>query len=71
MTEVNGVTLLERKMDIEISSLTITLTETLAIIIQTVVLEKIFLRLPIARSGLIFLQYWKETLPFVLLLLTE
>lgn len=71
MTEVNGVTLLERKMDIEISSLTITLTETLAIIIRTVVLEKIFLRLPIARSGLIFLQYWKETLPFVLLLLTE
>lgn len=71
MTEVNGVTLLERKMDIEISSLTITLTETLAIIIRTVVLEKIFLRLPIATSGLIFLQYWKETLPFVLLLLTE
>lgn len=71
MTEVNGVTLLERKMDIEISSLTITLTETLAIIIRTVVLEKIFLRLPIARSGLIFLQYWKETLPFVSLLLTE
>lgn len=71
MTEVNGVILLERKMNIEIPSLTLTLTETFDYYNMNCGIRKIFLRLPIARNGLIFLQYWKETLPFVLLLLTE